>query len=322
MADRLKNKLPSLEDQKTLEQLKHFIDVFQLNGAVAQARDLADLILGLLGTSPNFSEKEPELFKKYQSILIRSHWIALPILTNSEVAEMFEKYFLEGLAMMPDIDLWDKLKAKLTGMLIYEERDKLKEKVRKALERSEQRITDNILIAETAKRDPTIANWILDFTANLRENMFDRVKENQYFVNSQNTKSLSDKEKEKLKILLDIYRRCGLSSLTTAGIEEGVTVDEEKRKGIIKEGQFEEIKSAEYDKVLQQIQKLMKQNLGVPPAEMSPEEVEKQRAMLMQQYLGPAEERQKIHQEEDRLETISQGDLSPVRQVLLEAINQ
>ncbi|PIS42438.1 MAG: hypothetical protein COT24_03640 [Candidatus Kerfeldbacteria bacterium CG08_land_8_20_14_0_20_40_16] len=323
MADKdLKNQLPQLEDPKTLEHYQDYFRLIQTNNLFRDAKDLADVILALFGQNPDFSEKNPEMFQRYQNILIRCRWIALSLLKDSEVPEMFENYFLEGLAMMPDINLWEELKAKLIGVLVFEERDKLKKEVRKALERNNQLITEIPLETETEKRDPTVGNWILDFTANLGDNMFDRVKESQYFINGRNTKQLSNKEKDTLRILLDIYRRCGLSSLEIVGVEEGIPVDEEDRKGIIREGQFEEIKPSEYEKILNEIQKLMQQNLGIPPAAMTQKEVDVQRQKLIQEFLGPEQERELLHKEESNLEKAAASDLAPLKGIFLAALNQ
>lgn len=315
-----KKQLPELEDSKTLEKYQGYFELIQTSHLFREAKDLATLILSLFGHSPDFSEKNPDMFKQYQSVLINCRWIALSLLKDSEIPEMFEKYFIEGLALAPGVGLWEELKAKLIGMLVFEERDKLKKEIRKALERNAQLITADKIEAETEKRDPTIGNWILDFTANLGANMFDRVKENQYFVNSKNTKSLSNDEKDKLRVLLDIYRRCGLSSMETVGIEEGIPVDEQDRKGIIREGRFEEIKLTEYEKIQKDMQQLMRQIYGVPTAQTTKAEVEEKRKLLMQEFLGPEQEREKLHQEETNLEKIS--DLASLKQIFLEALNQ
>lgn len=319
-----KKDLPDLEDKTFLDKYKKHVENVLFTNNIASAKDISDILLALLGQTPNFNEKNPELFKEYQSILIRARWIALPLLREPDVLEMFEKYFMEGLAMTEYIDLWEKLRFRLMNILVVENRDKLKQSIRKSLERNSQNITTGQLQAGEEKRNPTIGNWILDFTAELGQNMFDKVKENQYFVNGKNSKGLSEAEKTNLRILLDIYRRCGRSSETTEGVEEAIPVDTKNRIGTIREGQFEEIKLSEWETLVEEMKKLKEKgyNAIASPAAMTEDEVESQRNKLIEEFLGTEEDRNRIHSEEINLEQVSKEGLRPIVEIFMEAVNQ
>jgi hypothetical protein len=325
MPDKIDKKdIPNLEDEAFLDKYKRYIENAQFSNNIAFAKDISDILLALFGHTPNFNEKNPELFKQYQSILIRARWIALPLLKESDVLEMFEKYFIEGLAMAEFIDIWEKLRSRLMNILVVENRDKLKKSIRKSLERNSQNITSGKIEAGSDKRNPTIGNWILEFTAELGDNMFDKVKESQYFINGKNSKGLSKTEKANLAVLLDIYRRCGRSSETTEGVEEAIPVDTKNRVGTIRDGQFEEIKLSDWKALVDEMKKLRDKDYSAvsAPTEMSEDDAEKQRNKLIEGFMGSEEEREKIHKEETNLEQVSKDGLKPVVEIFMEAINQ
>ncbi|MFA6391709.1 MAG: hypothetical protein WCW66_03055 [Patescibacteria group bacterium] len=325
MTDKINtNNIPDLEDLKLLEKYKEYIDYVEFNNEIALAKDISDMLLALFGHTPNFNVKNPDLFKEYQSILIRARWVALPLLKDPDVLEMFEKYYMEGMAMSELVDIQEKLKINLLNHLLPEDRDKLKLAIRKALERNVQLITKDKLQADEEKRDPTIANWILDFTSELGTNMFDRVKENQYFVNGNNTKKLSETEKTNLRVLLNIYRRCGRSSLTLEGNEEPIPVDTENRVGTIREGQFEEIKMKDWIALVEKMKSIRNMNYNVDdaPAEMTETEKELQREKLIMEFLGSEGERIMIHNEENSLEETSNTGLQALVSILMDAVDR
>ena len=325
MTDKINPKdLPNLEDKEFLDKYKIHIENVQFSNNIALAKDISDILLALFGETPNFNKKNPELFKEYQSILIRARWIALPLLKNPDVLEMFEKYFMEGLAMVEYINLWEKLRFKLMNILVIENRDKLKQAIRKSLERNGQLIISNSIQKDEEKRESTIGNWILEFTTELGDNMFDKVKENQYFVNGKNVKGIPEEEKENLRILLDIYRRCGRSSQTVEGLEESIPVDSENRIGTIYEGQFREIKQSEWKGLVGEMKRLRNKDYSseVTTTEMSDEEVKNQKNKLIEEFLGSEKERTEIHKEESNIEQIANDGLRPVIEIFVEAVNQ
>lgn len=311
--------LPSLEDPKTLERFQRYVEVFRKQNAMTSARTFSRVLLGLLELHPNFAQSHPELFRSYQEVLILSRWIGLSLLPDSEIPEMFEKYLVLGLSLDPDIDLEEKFIEKLIGTIVLPERDQLKREVRKALERNRELLTSKRLVSDAGQRDPTVGNWILDFVAHLADFLLDRVKESEYFVSGTNTKNLSEEERKRVTTLFRFYRRCHLSSLTVEGVEEVLPVDEEDRKGMIRGGQFEEMKRSDYDRLVKELSAIREKISGLTTPAMPEMNGNRQKEKLYEVYLGPSEERKKIAGEEKRLVSM---DAASLRGIFRQALEQ
>lgn len=102
---------------------------------------------------------------------------------------------------------------------------------------------------DSKEKLPTVGNWVKDYNSVLGTGVIDKLKRTQYLTNGKNIKNLNEKEKKKIRILLDLYERLKLSSLTLEGLEEDIPVDEENMKGIIKRGVFEPYKETKEDKL-------------------------------------------------------------------------
>lgn len=316
----LDEQTPNLEKRSTLDEFKHFADSFQTFDEVASARELSEVLLWLFSKNPDFPIKQPELFDEYQELLIRSRWVALPILSEKGVVEMFEKYLIDGLTM-GDLDVLEKFKAKLKNILLLENRDKLKKLVAEAIVRNEQYLSQAKIETSQEKRQPRVGNWVKDFTAYTSGDILDNVKETQYFTKSKNVSQLSKEEKEILKKMLEVYKWCHLSSFDLRGFEDSIPVDDESRKGVISGGKFEEIKPAEEKRVAELIKEaqemLERAQKGEKIGEVTPEV---QKEILAFAYLGDEEERNKVHRAEQEITRTSQSQIKTVESILVDSI--
>lgn len=203
-----------------------------------EAYDLAKELTGAIDRIKNFKESDYELYIKYRDIIIKLRWVGLPIMTENMVERMF-KYHFTKIFLIPEYDLWLKLRTVLLGINILDERDIFKKKLRDALLNNQEKITKKRLIINNQEKDSTIANWFYDYNKTLGTGRASTLARTQYLTNGENIKKLSEDEKERVKLLFNIYERLKLSSQTLEGLEEDIPVDEENLKGVVREGIFE-----------------------------------------------------------------------------------
>jgi len=190
---------------------------------------------------------------KDDALMAKLKWVGLPKLKNDEVVELFSKHFTD-IFKIDGYDVWDKLKQNIIFNVLYEERDGFKEKIKKALLKNEEKLTEKKIVINGKEHSATVANWMKDYNVAVGIKPVDLEKQSRYLTNSSNMKNLvagathekreteHEKremgEKDKLKTLFKLYEKLKLSSLTAAGFEEGLFIDEDGVKGYLEEGIF------------------------------------------------------------------------------------
>lgn len=207
-----------------------------------EARDFAYDIEKSLKAETTFETSFPELYSGYQDIIIRLKLVALAFLTDTEIIATLKDHFSIMLLSFPSgtNDIISKLRSYLVGIPIYEERDILKEKIKKILVESQEIITnEKIKDSELGDQTPTISNWIKDYLKQKKNNEDDSLFLTVYLYNSRSTMDLSDKEREVLKSLLSLYEFLSKSYLTTEGMDENILYIEDGLLKILRQGQVE-----------------------------------------------------------------------------------
>lgn len=185
-----------------------------------------------------------ELFFQYNNLILRLKWIALPLLTDKEVVDLFGKNLIEAW-LLPGYNLWDKLRSKLIGILVYEERDKLKLAIRDALIGSEERVA----LSTGEESTFTIGELFKNYNQELGMRPIDKMKQTQFLVGSDLLKKMSPLFRGQIHQLLNLYEFCKLSSLTLEGLEETIPMDG-LNPGVVRGGQFEAFDKSKAEKVI------------------------------------------------------------------------
>ncbi|MBI5733397.1 MAG: hypothetical protein HY973_00420 [Candidatus Kerfeldbacteria bacterium] len=176
-----------------------------------------------LKQNSDFPQSEAEIYSRYQALLVRAKFIALPMLREAEIVDLFKEHFVEALSI-DGYDLWQKLKAKLVTMIIVDDRDVFKKNINEALVRSKQLLTNaDIKLGQNSVR-PTIGNWLRDCRSLFGTDKTDTVTQVQYVTNSNNARSLSNEDREKLKRLIYFCERLKYLSTEPGGVEEGYSM--------------------------------------------------------------------------------------------------
>jgi hypothetical protein len=212
------------------EEVKRIVTFDEFSVANNLVSDIEELV-----KTKNYIKNNAELYNKYRQIIIQLKWIALPLLKKEEILGLFSSHF-QRVFDIEYFDLLDKFKQVLLGVIMHENRDNFKQKVKRILEKNQARITSQNL---ESNLPPTVENWIKSYTSELGIGIVETVKLYQYFTQNKDFNNSSETEKEKLKIIFEFYERLKLSSLSAAGVEEAIPVNTPEFKGQIRDGKIE-----------------------------------------------------------------------------------
>lgn len=230
-----------------------------------------------LSAHPEFIEQYPERAEVIRNLLIDGQWTALAmmpsdvavVLFNKHLMSLFtltERYDFGGMDVPKDI-LIDKLRYHLLTYHLFEDRDKVKERLVNALLTNEERITSAPFFAEIKGTDPTVKNWFTEYTKFMVPGAkFSQFQQSKFFKSDENVAQLSPKELERLRLIIDTYEQLKKSSSTEEGMEESFFYDGEQGYGVIQYG-----KIILYDKQSQElIRKAMEHDQQQANAAASP----------------------------------------------------
>jgi len=234
----------NLENEQFFKQVRNQAQDMMIYDQVHEASKLITSLEQVFNEAKDFKDKNHYLYVEYKKIIIKLRWLILPILTDGEAIDLFKNNFTQ-IYKIPDYDLWQKLKAFLLGFIILEDRDNFKKDLRQTLLNNQEKLTKINLIINNQEKIPTVGNWILDYNSSLGSGIAENLKKIQYYTNSGNIRKLEQGERDKVKLLLDLYERLKLSSLTLEGLEEDIPVDEPGRIGVIRNGVFEPFEEEE-----------------------------------------------------------------------------
>ncbi len=202
-----------------------------------QAWQLLNLIDKKLSQISDLEIEFSDIFKIYEKIIAKLKFIAFFYLSTSQIKDLFRWHIDIGLKI--DIDLIDILKSKIIVFPITEA-DRLKQDISLILENSNILITRNRIKIENMENIlPSVKNWLKDRRMYLGNKVDDTLAKSQYFINSQNIKNLSYKEKEILKKLFDFYDFINTSGVFPEGYPGDILIKwPDKEMQILDEGQL------------------------------------------------------------------------------------
>ena len=158
---------------------------------------------------------------KYLKLLLTVKFIALPSLGDGEVRNIVRQELAYVFDFnQKDLGIKEKFRKKLTTVPLLH-RDKYKEKLMRALEDNEQVITQNDLEIKGKEMRGSIGNWVRDYYKFIIDsNIDEKLIKAEYLYKNKNIISLPVEDREKIKILLDLYDSWQKSSFTVAGRSE------------------------------------------------------------------------------------------------------
>ena len=144
---------PRSYDLSGLEKLKKFLkeEIIPYNYET-EARQFVQELNEFFKRNSEFIKKYPEQYQDLQGILIKLRWVALPLLQEQDVLDLFASH-LTDIFEISAYSLWLKMKAKLSSMMSYEARDELKNTIKLRLLGNKERLTSSDIIIDTHERN-------------------------------------------------------------------------------------------------------------------------------------------------------------------------
>jgi hypothetical protein len=157
-------------------------------------------------------KEDGQLANFYQDLILKLEFIALPSLDEKEILTLFKNYFCYQFKL-DDYDLKRKIRIKMLSILLIEDRNKLKDDLKRALLENNEEITKNSDIK-------TVKDWVRGYTTKIGIESKDKLARAQYMVGLKELKNISSREYENLKVLFDFFDVINTSSDTPDGFEE------------------------------------------------------------------------------------------------------
>ena len=226
-----------LMSQGFIERLKNDIDFIIETDDQKKAYDLVVGIYGVMKKYRAEFRTNPGIAKQYNQILVKAKFIALPLLDNKDVLDLFVNYF-NWFFRLEDYDVLKKFKYKLINIEVYEDRDRFKEEIKKAM------LESNLGISKTTQLR-TMKEWLNDYNVKLGIKKVDVLKKRQYLTDLKSISGINKEVFKKLYILFELYEKLKLSSLSPQGYEEDVPISLNNKLYIYKQGRLELISGQE-----------------------------------------------------------------------------
>jgi len=248
----------------------------------------------------NLKEVDESTYEKYKHCLAKIQFIAINYFDNwSEVVGLIKNYF-DALYDLKYYNFWDKLKINLISLPGWQDRDKAKEELKKTLLECNRAIINKNKY-QNINLPSTVSGWLKDYNANLGLGAVDKLARAQYFVNGENIKILNNEDREKIKILFEIYEKIKAPSSTSAGNEDDVVMIVNRQPIVFTEGNvegisqdvFNIIKSIKTDEIVEDNQNKDYYNKLSPEQEKKLKELEE----IAEQFASGTLERRAVEEE-------------------------
>lgn len=243
----MKSTLPPLDlkNQEILSQFRQELDEIILNDDIERAYLFNITLQDQLRNYDQSEQTEPVLFEEYNQMVIKAKWVALTLMQRKDIKSLFKNSLAQAL-QMEELDLLEKLRTLLIFEPDLEKRDEFKKELINYIENNTQRIAKESINRGETRLPATVAQWLKEFKSEVGvENIRDRLKQAQFIAKNPNVLNLSPEEKRRLILLINLYDRLHRSSVTKEGIEEVIPIDDPRRAGVLRNGQFEEIRQTD-----------------------------------------------------------------------------
>ncbi|XOU94422.1 MAG: hypothetical protein ACNFW9_06365 [Candidatus Kerfeldbacteria bacterium] len=190
-----------LSNQPIFDEINKEIDRYIEMDNISDAKDLLDELNDILGTI-----KSSELTDQYKIVVNKLKYICLSILPERKVAYLFENSLISGIEL--EIDIFGKLDVLFNLLRDRETGFETHRLLARNIGNNNEKLGNSKIKVSNENKlsNPTLANWIRDFSSTLTNNEIPSYLEEAEYINSNsNVKSLSVSEKESLKNILRLY---------------------------------------------------------------------------------------------------------------------
>lgn len=184
----------------------------------------------------------PDVSAFYANTLLSLRFISLPLLEDKDVIQLIKNNFIYQFSLKNYL-LTTKLSNKFLNIIEIEERNILKESLKKALLENSEIITKSGDIK-------FIKDWIKNYLSKVGLDLADKLAKAQYLSDLKNNKNITPVEYEKLTALFNVYDLLNTPSDTPQGFEEEPPISINGKLYIFRKGVLEEVPTSDfYDEV-------------------------------------------------------------------------
>ncbi len=191
----------------------------------------------------------PDSINKYKKLLVKLKFLSLNFFDDwNEINDLLKNHF-EIIYDIDYYDIWEKLKINLAVIYDLDERDKIKKQLKNTLLNCDRNILQRKKYDKFINFPLSVQDWLKDYNVNLGIKEVDNLKRTQYLINGENIKKLNKEDKEKIKIIFDLYEKLKISSNSRKGLEEEVPVTINGKFFIFRNGEAEEVPNSIFEMI-------------------------------------------------------------------------
>ncbi len=215
-----------LEDQEVLREITKKVDYLLRYDNGITGEEVVEyniLRLNLEESLRKFgSGLNQDLAKKYLEFLVKIGFVQLSLLSDEKAIDLFRKHFLVIIktSIKWEINLENKLRAKVFGISNIWKRDPFLKNIREALKENIEILGDSqIIIGSNNKpKEPSVRNWLADYDNLIGAGEHGELDISNYLFKSKNVRILSFEDKMILKKILRLYEKLKLDMAHPNGI--------------------------------------------------------------------------------------------------------
>ena len=220
-------------DQSYADSLKEVVAYIVEHDEQAKARELSTVLFKAVSDTMAELKLKPQLLSFYEEKMLELKFISLPLLEDTEVIDLLKNNFRFQLKIKY-YDLAKKIEIKLLNTIAIDDRNRLKENLKKAILENSEKLTVN-------HETKLVRDWLRNYVANIGLEGADNLAKTQYLVSLKNDKNISPAEYSGLMILFNLYDRLNLPSDTPEGFEEEAPIMIKGKPYIFRKGILEEV---------------------------------------------------------------------------------
>ncbi len=174
-----------------------------------------------------------KLWDFYKEAILKLKFICLPTLEDKDVISLIKNNFsLQW--RLPEYDLMAKFDAKISNIIVFDDRDSFKNNARQALLENEEKISPNNEIK-------TIRDWLKNYVSKVGLEGEDKLARAQYLVTIKNNKTIGSQEYYNLSSLFKFFDQLNIPADSPQGLSEEPPIIIDGKLNIFRKGILEPV---------------------------------------------------------------------------------
>ena len=196
-------------DPQYVEAVEQRFEEVVSSDAMGDAYALTENLTDYYRTHPDFERSSTALLGRCERLRLRAAWVALPMLSEKEVLNLF-KNSMSTMFALPEYNFTLKLRGFIMAIIGLEERDRIKQLFRQAMMENEEPFP-TVATGEPSSLPQTMGLWLKHYNTYVNAKIGTSLQRVQYLTQVTG-ESLSVEQKEQLKQLIQAFDYLKLSS--------------------------------------------------------------------------------------------------------------